>query len=118
MKRTLLMLIGAAVFVIATGQFYTASAQPPGFVTAVSNESGQHGMRLMQYGSGGYGYGEGFDKEGCEADCRSQFGYDLYGRGFRGGSRPGYYAYAQCIQACNTRFWKDFDRRSRELEQE
>jgi hypothetical protein len=113
MNRILFMLIGAAVLIIATGHLYPVSAQPPGFVAAVLNESGHNGIRLVQYGSG-----EGFDKEGCEADCRSQFGYDLYGRGFRGGSRPGYYAYAQCIQNCNTRFWKDFDQRSRELEEE
>jgi hypothetical protein len=113
MNRIPLVLIGAVVLAIAMSQFYPASAQPPGFVAAALNESGHGGMRLVQYGSG-----EGFDKEGCEMDCRSQFGYELYGRGFRGGSRPGYYAYAQCVQTCNTRFWKDFDRRSRELEEE
>jgi hypothetical protein len=118
MNRILLMLIGAAVLVIATGHFYPVAAQPPVFVLGVLNESGHHGIRLMQYGSGGYGYGEGFDREGCEADCRAQFGVDLYARSFRGGSRPGYYAYAQCIQNCETRFWKDFDRRSRQLEKE
>jgi hypothetical protein len=112
MKRILLMLIGAAVVVITMSQFYPASAQPSAFVTTVLDESGHHGMRLTQYWSG-----EGFDKEGCEADCRGMYGGDLYASGFRRG-RPGYYAYAQCIQNCNTRFWKDFDRRSRELEKE
>ena len=63
---------------------------------------------------------QAFDKESCEQDCRSRFGIDLYfgGGGGWGSRNPGYYAYAQCIQDCNTRFWKDFDRRTRDLERD
>jgi hypothetical protein len=52
----------------------------------------------------------------CEQDCRSRFGVDPYAdvqfRGGRGGGGSGfpYYAYANCIQQCNTKFWKRFDK--------
>jgi hypothetical protein len=54
------------------------------------------------------------DLSGCEQDCRSRFGYDMYadpqwrrGPGGRGGS---YYAYAACIAECNRKYWKAFDK--------
>ena len=59
-----------------------------------------------------------FDREGCESDCKSRFGFELYAGSGQGGRNPMYYAYAACIQECNQRFWKDFDRRTRDLERE
>lgn len=56
---------------------------------------------------------QSFDREACEADCRSTYGVDSYGlqrRGGHGGDTGTYYLYARCIQDCNDRFWKDFDR--------
>ncbi len=61
------------------------------------------------------------DLNGCQQDCRSRFGYDIYANPqWRGG--PGtsgtYYAYANCIAKCNRRFWKNFDNEMDELEHE
>ncbi len=105
MRKTHLFLI--AGLIIVAGSFQSVSAQPP--------------FRLMDL-SNGYGVTDSnmipmdFDKETCEQDCRSRFGVDLYaGWGF-GSSNPGYYAYAQCIQECNQRFWRSFDERIRNLE--
>jgi hypothetical protein len=65
---------------------------------------------------------QAFDRESCEQECRSRFGVDPYELQFSGGwgrgGRPGYYVYANCIQECNTRFWKEFDRTMRDLERE
>ncbi len=77
-------------------------------------------MRLAQYA---YPPDNPADLSSCEQDCRSRFGLDIYSdteaepqfRGGGGGTGT-YYAYAQCIQNCNTAFWKDFDRKSRDLE--
>jgi hypothetical protein len=70
--------------------------------------------------SGGYNNTlvyDGFDRESCERDCRERYGMEPYRRG-RGGHRDDYYLYARCIQDCETRFWKEYDRRMRELEKE
>jgi len=57
---------------------------------------------------------QSFDREACEAECRSIYGVDGYGLQRRGGRSGGdsgtYYLYARCIQNCNDRFWKEFDR--------
>ncbi len=60
-------------------------------------------------------FGEGFDLQDCEQYCRSWFNVDPYGavtpqRGGWGGSGRGYYAYASCIQECNRKYWKNFDK--------
>jgi hypothetical protein len=62
-----------------------------------------------------------FDRESCEEDCRSRYGltpYELQHWGRGGGSRGWYNLYAECIQKCNARFWKEVDRNVRELEKE
>jgi hypothetical protein len=60
---------------------------------------------------------QSFDRESCEADCRTSYGADPYVLQFRGGIGIGggwgtgrYQGAAQCIQQCNDRFWKEFDR--------
>lgn len=60
-----------------------------------------------------------FDLQACEQECRSIFGIDPYSElqgfgGGRGGS-TGYYAYASCIQQCNSKYWKEFDKKMGEL---
>ena len=76
-------------------------------------------VRLAQYGVGD----DPSDLATCEQTCRSRFGVDPYSdtgaepQWFRGRGGTGlYYAYAQCIADCNTVFWKDFDRKARDLE--
>ncbi|HMK35244.1 MAG TPA: hypothetical protein VK463_09280 [Desulfomonilaceae bacterium] len=62
---------------------------------------------------------QSFDRESCEQSCRSRYGVDPYElQRWGADSRPGYYVYASCIQGCNLRFWKEFDRNTRELERE
>ncbi len=78
-------------------------------------------MRLVQYG---YPPGDPSDLNSCQRDCKDRFGLEPYsdtGTDLQfhpggGGWSGTYYAYAQCIQDCNTAFWKDFDRKSRDLE--
>lgn len=107
--RKLNVALMALVFLLFSGFLYTASALSSGYFSNLAGSDTQCAVLS-------------FDKESCEQDCRSRFGVDLYelhGRGFRGGSTTGgYYVYAACIQSCNTRFWKDFDRNTRDLERE
>jgi hypothetical protein len=106
-----------AVSGLAPAQQTESLASPPCDVIAVT--------RLLFYGD------DPGDLGGCEQDCRSRFGYDYYSdtdrdnytelQRFRGGGGAGsgtYYAYAQCIADCNSAFWKDFDRKSKDLEKE
>lgn len=45
-----------------------------------------------------------FDKEACEHNCRRRFGGEMLG------------LIDGCMQECENRYWKDFDRRMRDLE--
>jgi hypothetical protein len=74
----------------------------------------------IQSGSGGYGdmpVPASFDREGCERYCRERYGVELYRRGTNR-PRNSYYLYARCIQDCNAKFWKEYDREMRELQKE
>jgi len=77
-------------------------------IMGMDGETGSYGNKLVQ-GS--------FDRESCERNCQERYGVEPYGRGVNR-QRNDYYVYAQCIQDCNTRFWKDYDRRMRELQKE
>jgi hypothetical protein len=105
MNRIPLMLMGilAAGLVGLTANVMAAS---PEIIMTQEN-----GYTLHQGGD--------FDRESCEQNCRSLYGVDPYFRGGRyGGDRGRYYVYAQCVQDSNTRFWKEFDRKMRDLEDE
>jgi hypothetical protein len=59
-----------------------------------------------------------FDRDSCEETCRHRYGVSPFpGFGEQGWERradnyrPGYYLLAQCIDACNRRFWQDFNRK-------
>jgi predicted lipoprotein with Yx(FWY)xxD motif len=103
MRRIPLVLIGVVVVAMAA-LAVNASAASPEFVMTQAN-----GYTLNQYDGN-------FDKESCEQNCRSLYGVDPYWRGGRTGDRGRYYVYAQCVQDCNTRFWKEFDRKTRDLD--
>jgi hypothetical protein len=108
--RKLNLALMASFLMLFSGFLYSANALSNGYFSNLAGSDGQCGLLS-------------FDRESCEQDCRSRFGVDLYelqrhGGGFRGPGTGGYYAYAQCIQSCNTRFWKDFDRDMRDLERE
>jgi hypothetical protein len=52
----------------------------------------------------------GFDREDCEEQCRRRFGVSPYFLHHRDLGRLRYRLYARCIQDCNRRFWRNFDR--------
>ncbi len=65
---------------------------------------------------------ENFDLNWCQRECRIKFGLEPQSdveemfRGVGGFGRGGYYEYANCIAACNSHFWKEFDRKNKDLE--
>ncbi|MCX5860579.1 MAG: hypothetical protein NTW27_00420 [Deltaproteobacteria bacterium] len=58
-------------------------------------------------------FGDDFSLGACQQECRSKFGIDPYWRG--GGDSSVWRLYAICIQDCNIKFWKEYDRRMDEL---
>jgi hypothetical protein len=72
---------------------------------------------LAQYDESG-----NFDRESCEQSCRSRYGVGpipyMEEQGWGGGSGDlgGYYLYANCIDSCNRRFWREFDRKMKNLD--
>jgi hypothetical protein len=56
-------------------------------------------------------YSPGDQRDLCLQDCG-----DAYGQWFGFGSSN--YAYARCVQDCESKFWHEFDRSMRELERE
>jgi hypothetical protein len=103
-KKTLFSTI-ATIFLVFAGVGYLLQADS---VIGMESESDGHGETLVQ---------ADFDREGCEWNCRERYGMELYRRGI-GRSRNNYYLYARCIQDCNNRFWKEYDREMRELQKE
>ncbi len=65
---------------------------------------------------------QNFDLNSCQRECRLRYGLEPQSdmaEQFRGGGglgRGGYYEYANCIAACNSHFWKEFDRKNQDLE--
>jgi hypothetical protein len=103
-QKTLISTV-ATVLLLFAGFVYGLQAES---IIGVDGEPGSYGYRLVQ---------DTFDRETCERDCRERYGLEPYRRG-RGGPRDDYYLYARCIQDCETKFWKEYDRRMRELEEE
>ena len=121
MRSLLVLILGlTAAFVLFPYGSHFVPAQPTGcMATAVYHASGIPSF-LVQYDGG-----TGFDLNSCQRECRSRYGLEPYSdveKQFRGGGRGSgsgnYYLYANCIAACNARFWREFDRKSDELEQE
>jgi hypothetical protein len=54
----------------------------------------------------------GFDRGDCEDQCRRRFGLNPYVLQYRDGGRLRFQLFARCMQDCNRRFWRDFDRES------
>lgn len=122
--------IYAGTAILLMGMIYPVSAQLTEFIPGQLCGSNDFGIRLLQYGD------ESSNRELCLQDCRSRFGGSLYsnsveqgieqrvelqsrgGFGGGGGYQPGYYQYAQCVNSCENRFWREFDRRMRDLGKE
>lgn len=103
MNRKALLLSAAAVLLVFGGLEYYLHAQqvenPLG--TTVDPRCGK--VDLLD---------EGADRELCQQDCRERFG------AFGGYDNPRARAYARCIQDCDRQFWRDYDRRFRDLDRE
>ncbi len=95
----------ATVLLLFSGFLYCLQAES---IINVERESDTYRVRLAQ---------DSFDRESCERDCQERYGVEPF-RGGRSHQRNDYYLYARCIQDCNTRFWKEYDRRMRKLEKE
>jgi len=54
------------------------------------------------------------DLQWCQRQCASDYGVEPYFRGGDGTAR--WYMYTSCIQDCNRKFWKEYDREMRDLE--
>jgi hypothetical protein len=111
-KLNILMLVVGLV--VLGGLIPAAQAQPP-YMMLRSEAGFDNGSYDDSSAANPLPYS--FSKEACEQNCRSNYGVDMYFRG-SGDNRGQYYAYAACIQQCNTAFWKDFDSRMRDLERQ
>lgn len=58
-------------------------------------------------------FGDEFDLGACQQECRSKYGVDPYWG--HGGGTSMWRLYAICIQDCNSKFWKEYDRRIQKL---
>ena len=103
-QKTLLSTV-ATVFLLSASSVYCLRAES---IIGVDGVSGGYNNALVY---------DGFDRESCERDCQERYGVEPYRRGMNR-QRNDYYVYARCIQDCNTRFWKEYDRRMRELEKD
>ena len=101
MNRTYILYAAAFVVVmVLSGMAGLANAQSP--------------VMLAQYGGD---LGGPLDRDSCIQSCREWL--TPYAWGFRGG-RGGYssYQYSRCVQACDTQFWNEFDRKMDDLNQQ
>lgn len=92
MKHMPLVIAGSVILLVATGMFSaTLFAE-----------------RVDLFQSAG-----GFDRWDCEVECRRAYGGYEWAPPRLG--EAGYYGYARCIQNCERKFWKAFDKESEEL---
>jgi hypothetical protein len=62
----------------------------------------------------------------CIQDCKARYGVDVYrhgggrgGGGFRGGGDSGLWLrYSKCIDDCEKKFWKEWDKNMDEMEKD
>lgn len=98
------MIIAIMSFSIGlAGTLDVANAQPLSAIPAIAKDLGAS-VHLAQYSSGN-------NRELCLQDCRDAYG-EWSGTGWNN------YAYASCVQSCEGRFWRDFDKSMRNLERE
>jgi hypothetical protein len=115
MTAKLLILMLAAIPATLSYDSCVTRAQPAGILAAT--ESGISGRDLFMSENE---TPMAFDLEYCQRECRLRFGVESQmeiEEHFRGGSGRGlYYEYADCIAACNAKFWREFDNSIRDLE--
>jgi len=114
MIAKLLILLLAAIPAMLSCGSSMAQAQPPGGMAAAESEISARDPRLSENQ-----IQAGFDLEYCQRECRTRFGIEaqMEIEEHRGGSGRGlYYEYANCIAACNAKFWREFDHNIKDLE--
>ena len=104
MNRKSLLLSAAAALLIFSGFEYHLQAQPAEFLLGVGAELLSGNVDLYQ---------DSFDRGTCEQDCRERY-WGVVGQSDDPRSR----LYGLCIQECERQFWKDYDRRVRDMERE
>ncbi len=109
-SRLLIEVVTAAALLVVAGFFSVISGQGKESVPATLCSEGQ--IETLQWGD------PDTDLQSCQQNCRSSYRVDPYTLHWGGGGSysPGYYLYAQCIEACNKRFWNEFDRKMDEMQ--
>jgi hypothetical protein len=105
MMRAVVVVSLTFVLLVAAGYASLVEAQSWGQVERFGADNTAR-VRLMQFGD------PDTDLDSCQQDCRSRYGLDMLElhRGRGGDDRGRYYLYARCIEDCNRRFWKRFDK--------
>jgi hypothetical protein len=116
MNRLALAVASVTIFFLFCGVLYPAPAHTPEEVPSAAVRSSSPGSNIEVILND-----DGFNRENCEIRCRSIYGIPPYGEeqwsgggGGMGGSR--YLIIAHCIEQCNKRFWKEFDKKMRDLD--
>jgi hypothetical protein len=116
MKQSTLAMATVAVFLLLGGLLYPAPAHSPEEMPSAA-QCGASQISYMGIGQ----HDQGLDLESCETNCRSYFGIPPYLReqqagGAASGSNSRYLIIAHCMEQCQKRFWKEFDKRMNELD--
>ncbi len=107
-RLTPILMVALASVVMFAG---VAAAQPgSALLFGCSTAEGiGHGIFKLAQSSGP------IDLQACQQDCRINYGLEPFFRGGDGSSR--WWIYTSCIQDCNRRFWKEYDRQMRDLQE-
>ena len=112
MNRLAIPIVIVAAAVVGALAWYPMSSQAlevfgvPGLECDLEGQSAD----MHQYDGGP------LDLQGCQQYCRSTYGVDPYWWSKRRGWHRGYgVGYATCIQDCNNRYWKAWDRNMEDL---
>jgi hypothetical protein len=108
------IIIGITLMVAVLGLWQAVPAGMPGAVDRLTyNPNCQADATPMD-----------FSLQSCTDECRSRYGLQPWSeditpqrRGGDGGSNM-YELYAVCVQDCQSKFWKDYDKRMKDLEKE
>jgi len=108
-RMTPMLMVALASVLVFAG---VAAAQPGGnplFGCSTADGVGSGIFMLVEYG-------DAADLQSCQRECGFNYGVEPYFRGGDGSAR--WWMYTSCIQDCNRKFWKDYDRKMRNLEEE
>jgi hypothetical protein len=103
-RHVLLSAIVAVVFVCSGSYVVSSEAPGPTSGSALQCELTRPLTELFQYD------GNPLDLEGCQQYCRSIYNVDPYWYGPRGSDRGRGVGYGVCIQDCNRKYWKAWDK--------